>query len=125
MKLSSFVLLMLVGGCATAQPLVSPGQRKSFEDVVRQAEAAGAATEPPAAVEKLRDAKSEFEYAQRIPRDPAHARRLLAQAQGDAELALTLARRHLQENADGRETARHDEKATEAAASAPIGASGP
>jgi hypothetical protein len=125
MKLSSLAFLMIVGGCATAQPLVSPGQRKSFEDVVRQAEAAGAATEPPAAALHLRDAKSEFEYAQRIPRDPAHARRLMEQAQGDAELALTLARRHLQENADGRETARRDEKATEATTNAPIGASGP
>ena len=129
MKTSSFALLLVVwgcvGGCATAPPLVSPDQRKSFEDVVRQAEAAGAATEPPAAAEKLRDAKSEFEYAQRIPRDPEHARQLLEQAQGDAELALTLARRHLQEIADEREAARRDEKATEAATSGPIGASGP
>jgi hypothetical protein len=116
---ASFVVLVTLAGCATAQPVISPEQQRSFEDVVRQAEAAGAASEPQAAVEHLRDAKSEFAYARRVPRDPAHARRLLVQAQRDAELALALARHHLDEQNDRRATGRRDEKAAEA--SSPYG----
>ena len=91
----SIALLMIFGGCATARPRL-PSQRKSFEDVVRKAEAAGAATEPPEAAAKLRDAKSEFGYARNGSRDPrARASAAPPQAQDDAELALTIARRHL------------------------------
>jgi hypothetical protein len=118
MKPLSLALLVTLAGCATAQPVISPEQQRSFEDMVRQAEAAGAASEPQAAVEHLRDAKSEFAYARRVPRDPAHARRLLAQAQRDAELALALARHHLDEQNDRRATGRREEKAAEAAPSA-------
>jgi Domain of unknown function (DUF4398) len=85
----SFGLSLL--GCATVPPPVSPETTKVFQDVIREAEAAGAAAEPPDAVVYLREAKSAFAYAQHLPGDPDHARRVLMRAQADAELALALA----------------------------------
>jgi hypothetical protein len=114
MRLSLLTGLAIFGGCATTQPLMSQGQAKRFEDVVRAAEAAGASAEPPAAAEHLRNAKSEFEYAQHLPREPDHARQLLVQAQADADLALTLAQRYLQELGDARATERQEARADQA-----------
>ena len=93
MKTAALSLLLACVGCASAPPVVSDDQREAFQTVVREAEVAGAATEPPEAARLLRDAKSEFEYGQRIPRDPEHARCVLTKAQADAEAALALARR--------------------------------
>jgi len=96
-------------GCATAPPLViSPQQRTRFQNLVRDAEAAGAAQGPPAAAARLADAKSEFEYAQHLPMYPDRARLLVAQAQADAEAALELARRDAQARATLRETRRQE-----------------
>lgn len=128
MRASLVAGLAILGGCATAQPLMSQGQVKRFDDVVRDAEAAGAAAEPPAAAEHLRDAKSEFEYAQHLPRDPEHARKLLEQAQADADLALTLARGHVQDVSDARASELRQaraEQATPLPAIAPGGPSAP
>jgi Domain of unknown function (DUF4398) len=87
----SLCLLVAFLGCATTPPVVSLDQRRAFLDVVRKAEAAGAAVEPPDAVVLLRDAKADFDYAQRVPRNPDHARHLLLKAQAEAELALSRA----------------------------------
>jgi hypothetical protein len=99
MKLASLFLMFAAIGCATAPPIISPTQGQAFAEVVRAAEAEGAANEPPEAVRLLREAKSGFAYAQRLPMDPDHARRVLAKAQSDAEAALQLARRRHQEEA--------------------------
>jgi hypothetical protein len=94
MKIVSLSLLLVFGGCATAPPpIVSAAQKQAFSDVVRKAEAEGAATDPPEAAQLLREAKSEFDYAQRMPRTPARARSMLKKAQADAEAALLMARR--------------------------------
>lgn len=109
MKLFVLCALMSSVGCATAQPLViSPQQRTRFHDLVRDAEAAGAAQGPPAASARLADAKSEFEYAQHLPMYPDRARLLVAQAQADAEAALELARREAQARATVGETGRQE-----------------
>jgi hypothetical protein len=109
MKLFVLCALMSVVGCATAQPLViSPQQRSRFQDLVRDAEAAGAAEGPPAASARLANAKSEFEYAQHLPMYPDRARLLVAQAQADAEAALELARREEQARAASREASGRD-----------------
>ena len=116
MKISLLACLVAFGGCATAPPIVSPGQRQAFADVVRDAEAEGAATEPPEAARLLAEAKSGFDYAQRIPKDPAHARRVLTKAQTDAETALLMARRRHEDQQAARIKARQDvEIATETA----------
>jgi len=99
MKLASLFLTFAVVGCATAAPAISSSQSQAFADAVRDAEAEGAANEPPEAVRLLREAKSGFAYAQRLPMDPDHAHRVLAKAQADAEAALQLARRRHQEQA--------------------------
>jgi hypothetical protein len=85
-------VLVLSAGCATAQPVVSDGERQAFAKVIREAEAEGAASEPPDAVALLRDAKSDFDYAQRLPMNPVKARHMLATAQKEAQKALALAR---------------------------------
>jgi len=109
MKLFVFCALMSSVGCATAPPLViSPQQRTRFQNLVRDAEAAGAAQGPPAAAARLADAKSEFEYAQHLPMYPDRARLLVAQAQADAEAALELARRDAQARTTLRETGRQE-----------------
>ena len=107
MKLFVFCALMSSVGCATAQPLViSPQQRTRFQNLVRDAEAAGAAEGPPAASARLADAKSEFEYAQHLPMYPDRARLLIAQAEADAEAALEIARRDARSRATLRYTGR-------------------
>ncbi len=108
MKLLSLCLVAASLGCATAQPLViSAPQRKTFEDVCRDAEAAGAADVPEAAA-RLADARSELEYAQHLPMYPDRARVLVAQAQADAEQALRLAQAEALTQAAEKESARHD-----------------
>jgi hypothetical protein len=108
MKLLSVCLMAASLGCATAQPLlISAPQRERFEDVVRNAEAAGAADVPEAAA-RLADARSELEYAQHLPLYPDRARLLVAKAQADAEQALRSARDHALVKAAARESARHD-----------------
>lgn len=86
-------------GCA-AQPFVpSNEQRALFNDVVRQAEAAGAVEGSPEAARCLADAKSDFNYAQRIPRYPDRARQLATKAQEEGAEALRLAQQHRRETA--------------------------
>jgi hypothetical protein len=87
------LVLIAASGCATAQPLVvSDGQYRRFIGTVREAEAAGIANGPPEAIRLLNDAKSDFEYAQRLPRYPQRARELLDKAQQGADAALALTR---------------------------------
>ena len=109
MKIISLCLVAASLGCATAQPLLlSDQQRKRFEDVVRDAETAGAAEGPPLAAARLADARSEFEYSQHLPMYPDRARLLVAKAQADAELALQLAQSRSQAQLAARGAARHD-----------------
>jgi hypothetical protein len=97
-----FIGICLVAGavgCA-AQPFVpSNEQRALFNDVVRQAEAAGAVEGSPEAARCLADAKSDFNYAQRIPRYPDRARQLAIKAQTEGAEALRLAQQHRREMA--------------------------
>jgi hypothetical protein len=107
MKLFALFVLVTTLGCATTQPLViSDQQRKLFQDVIRNAEAAGAAEGPPLATQRLAEAKSEFEYSQHLPMYPDRARRLVTKAQADAETALKLAQSETQTRLLARETVR-------------------
>jgi hypothetical protein len=74
-------------------------QRALFNDVIRQAEAAGAVEGPPEAARCLADAKSDFNYAQRIPRYPDRARQMATKAQEEGAEALRLAQQHRREMA--------------------------
>jgi hypothetical protein len=117
MKPPSLPLLSLVvalSGCATAavgSVAVSPAQRKEFADAVQSAESAGAAVESREAAVRLQEAKSAFEYAQHLPRDPDHARRELMRAQVDAEVALVLVQCEGQKRDIAKATARSELKA--------------
>jgi hypothetical protein len=97
-----FIGICLVAGavgCA-AQPFVpSNEQRALFSEVVRQAEAAGAVEGSPEAARCLADAKSDFNYAQRIPKYPERARQMAIKAQEEGAQALRLAQEHRREMA--------------------------
>jgi hypothetical protein len=109
MKTFAFCLLGACVGCATARPFaLSDQQVKSFREVVREAEAAGAADGPPEAAQRLSDAKSEFEYSQHLPLYPDRARELVAKAQADADAALALAQREATEQLAVRQAERHE-----------------
>jgi hypothetical protein len=109
MKSFAFGLLVACVGCASTQPFaLSAQQVKSFRDVVRQAEAAGAADGPAEAVQRLSDAKSEFEYSQHLPLYPDRARELAAKAQDDAEAALAIAQRQAQAQLTVRQAERQE-----------------
>jgi len=111
MKTFAFCLLIASAsaGCATTQPFaLSQQQVKSFREVVREAEAAGAADGPPEAAQRLSDAKSEFEYSQHLPLYPDRARALAAKAQDDAEAALAIAQRESGEQLAVRQAERHE-----------------
>ncbi len=78
-------------GCATVQPFVpSDAQRARFDATIRAAQA-GAGDGPSQLASMLAEAKSEFEYAQHLPKYPERARALAEKAQHDAEAALRLA----------------------------------
>jgi len=80
-----------VAGCATVQPFVpSDAQRARFDATVRAAQS-DAGEGPHQVATMLAEAKSEFEYAQHLPKYPDRARALAAKAQRDAEAALHLA----------------------------------
>ena len=72
----------------------SSEQRALFNEVIRQAEAAGALEGPPEAARCLAEAKSDFDYAQRIPRYPDRARQMATKAQEEGAEALRLAQQH-------------------------------
>ncbi len=109
MKFFAFCFLIASAGCATTQPFaLSQQQVKSFHEVVREAEAAGAADEPPEAAQRLSDAKSEFEYSQHLPLYPDRARALAVKAQDDAEAALAIAQRERREQLAVRQVERHE-----------------
>lgn len=110
MKLASLSLLVLFTGCATSppKPVLTAGQRQAFAEVIREAQAEGADAEPPEAARLLREAKSEFEYGQRLPKYPEKAKAVLAKAQSDAEAALRMARRRHQEQVAAGLMIRHD-----------------
>jgi hypothetical protein len=99
--MTSLSLLVLFAGCATSppRPILTAGERQAFAEVIREAQAEGADSEPPEAARLLREAKSEFEYGQRLPKYPERAKGILAKAHSDAEAALRLARRRHQEQA--------------------------
>ena len=127
MRFLGICLVVGAVGCA-AQPFVpSNEQRALFNDVVRQAEAAGAVEGSPEAARCLADAKADFDYAQRIPRYPDRARQLAIKAQEEGAEALRLAQQHRREMAAlAREGARVEASAdvadivTTAATVAPI-----
>jgi hypothetical protein len=95
MKFLLPLAVLVLWGCATAPPAISALQVKAFDDVVRSAEAAGACDNPPEAARQLRDAKSDFYYAEHSPMDPNRARRTLVTAQAEAEAARDLAQRNV------------------------------
>jgi hypothetical protein len=92
--------LLGVLGCATAEPFVVSDQQKAhFEQVAQSAETAAAADGPAEATAMVTDAKSDFEYAQHLPKYPDRARDLAAKAQHEADTALWMAQRaHRQAN---------------------------
>jgi hypothetical protein len=95
-------------GCATAQPLVvSDEQYQRFAGTVREAQAAGIAEGPAEAVRLLDEAKSQFEYAQRLPLYPDRARALLEEAQRDADAAVALVREAARAKLAAAAAARH------------------
>lgn len=71
----------------------SEAQRARFEETVRQAEAAGANDISYESSSLLANAKSDFEYAQHLPKYPERAREVAAKAQSEADAALTMVRR--------------------------------
>jgi hypothetical protein len=78
-------------GCATAPPVLSSLQVNAFNATVRQAEAAGATEGPQETAALLREAKSDFYYAQHLPADPDRARAVAVKAQANATKALEAA----------------------------------
>jgi hypothetical protein len=92
MRLLGLVVVAALGGCATAEPfVVSDQQRDRFERVVQAADAAAAADGPSQAAALVAEARSDFEYAQHLPRYPERARYLVAKAQHEADTALWMA----------------------------------
>lgn len=78
-------------GCATVRPFVpSDAQRARFDATIRAAQV-GTSDGPNQVATMLAEAKSEFEYAQHLPKYPERARAIAAKAQRDAEAALRLA----------------------------------
>jgi hypothetical protein len=73
-------------------PAISEQQARTFRETVDIAERAIAAGENPAAESALRNAKSDFYYAEHSPMNPERARFLAGQAQAEAELADKLSR---------------------------------
>jgi hypothetical protein len=104
MRWIGLVLVAAAAGCATAQPfVVSNQQRVRFEQVVNEAEAAATANGPARAVELVAEARSDFEYAQHLPKYPERARALVAKAQHEADTALWMTREaHRQAMVPGR-----------------------
>jgi hypothetical protein len=92
MRYLGVAVLMLLGGCATAEPfVVSDQQRARFDQVVQAADAAAAADGPSQAAALVVEARSDFEYAQHLPRYPEKARYLADKAQHEADTALWMA----------------------------------
>jgi hypothetical protein len=99
MRFIGICLIAGAVGCAAQPFMPSNEQRALFNDVVRQAEAAGALEGPPEAARCLAEAKSDFDYAQRIPLYPDRARQVAAKAQEEGAEALRLAEQHRREMA--------------------------
>jgi hypothetical protein len=99
MRLIGTCLIVAAVGCAEQPFMPSSEQRALFNEVIRQAEAAGAAEGPPEAARCLAEAKSDFDYAQRIPRYPDRARQMATKAQEEGAEALRLAQQHRREMA--------------------------
>lgn len=96
-RVLSCVVLSLVAACASVKRkdlLVAEGNLA--RQTIREAEVTGAARSPTGG-ESLARAKAAVAYAERLPGDPDHAKRLYMRAQVDAELALVLTRRTAQE----------------------------
>jgi hypothetical protein len=99
MRFIAICLVVGAVGCAEQPFMPSSEQRALFNQVIRQAEAAGAAEGPPEATRCLAEAKSDFDYAQRIPRYPDRARQMATKAQEEGAEALRLAQQHRREMA--------------------------
>ncbi len=82
--------LLLTFGCAEIAPAISVDQTRTFQQAVERARRAGAGDEYSPAGSKLRDAESDFYYAQHLPSDPARARAMAAKAREEADAALRL-----------------------------------
>jgi hypothetical protein len=94
MRIFGLGIAVAVMGCATVQPFMPSGaQQARFDEVVREAEAAGINDGPPEAARLLSDAKSDWMYAQHLPKYPERARGVAAKAQRDAETALLMVQR--------------------------------
>ena len=116
MRFIGICLIAGAAGCAAQPFMPSNEQRALFNDVVRQAEAAGAVSGSPEAARCLANAKSDFEYAQHIPRYPDQARQVAAKAQEEGAEALRLAQEHRRQMAALAREGAHVEAAADIAA---------
>jgi hypothetical protein len=116
MRFIGICLIAGAVGCAAQPFMPSNEQRALFNDVVRQAEAAGAVGGSPEAARCLADAKSDFEYAHHIPRYPDRARQVAAKAQEEGAEALRLAQEHRRKMAALAREGAHVEAAADVAA---------
>jgi hypothetical protein len=126
MRFIGICLILGAVGCAEQPFMPSNEQRALFNEVIRQAEAAGAVEGSPEAARCLADAKSDFNYAQRIPRYPDRARQLAIKAQEEGAQALRLAQEHRREMAAlAHEGARVEAAADVATTTAPAATTAP
>jgi hypothetical protein len=77
---SAWLLLALLAGCATMAHPISPQQARTFRETVRVAEQANAFAQSGPAAESLREAKSDFYYAEHSPMNPERASQMAARA---------------------------------------------
>jgi hypothetical protein len=96
MRSLPLMIFALLAGCATAAPEpISLQQRLTFQETVRAAEHQLASGDfPPVVAVRLREAKSDFYYAEHSPSAPERANSLAIKAQKDAEAVLEMTRRH-------------------------------
>lgn len=94
-------------GCASSHMETSFDEAGLAAQTIRDAQAAGA-RECPAAADSLNRAEDAMTYAQHVPGDPEHARRLYMRALVDAQLAIVLTRREAQQRLEARRTAEMD-----------------
>jgi len=88
--LATLGILALLAGCATTgeQDPISRQQRLRFQQTVHTAEQLLATGDFPRAAVRLREAQSDFYYAEHSPSAPERARTLAVKAQKDAESAV-------------------------------------
>jgi hypothetical protein len=95
------VVLTLIAGCASTRVDATFDESTLAAQAIHDAEEAGAA-QCPSAAHLLDSAKDAQTYAQHVPGDPEHARRLYMRAHVDAELAIVQTRRSAHQRLEAR-----------------------